>query len=167
MHHKHDYRRRNTYDASGMERFRARLGGEEGERPLVELPFDARASFGKARAPVRGRVNGVEFRNTVAVYGGRSYVGFNKELRERAGIEMGDDVEVELELDDAPREVELPPELEGLLAGDRKAREFFEGLSFTHRREYAEWIAGAKKDETRRRRLTRTHEMLRARKKHP
>ena len=49
----------------------------------MELPFDAKTTFGEARAPVRGRVNEAEFRSTVAVYGGHSYVGFNKELRER------------------------------------------------------------------------------------
>jgi hypothetical protein len=167
LHHKHAYRRGNTYDPRGMERFRAKLGGDDGERPLVELPFDAKATFGKARAPVRGTVNGTEFRSTVAVYGGKSYVGFRRELRDEAGIEIGDEVEVELELDDAPREVELPPELEGLLAGDLKARESFERLSYTHKREYAEWISEAKKEETRQRRLARAREMLRAGTKHP
>jgi hypothetical protein len=150
-----------------VERFRAKLGGDDGEKPLVELPFDAKAALGKARAPVRGRVNGTGFRTTVAVYGGRSYVGFRTDLRERAGIATGDQVEVELELDDAPREVELPPDLEGLLAGDLKARAAFEGLSFTHRREYAEWIASAKKGETRHRRLAKAQQMLRAGTKHP
>jgi hypothetical protein len=150
-----------------VERFRGKLGGDEGERPLVELPFDAKAMFGKARAPVRGRVDGAEFRTTVAVYGGRSYVGFNAELRRRAGIEMGDDVEVELALDTEPREVELPPQLEARLVGDAAARAAFERLSYTHRREYAEWIAGAKREETRERRVDKALEMLRAGTKHP
>jgi bifunctional DNA-binding transcriptional regulator/antitoxin component of YhaV-PrlF toxin-antitoxin module len=150
-----------------MGRFRAKLGGEEGERPLIELPFDAKEEFGKARAPVRGRVNGADFRSTVAVYGGKFYVGFNKELRERAGIEIGDDVEVEVELDDAPREVELPAELEGMLAADPKARGNFDSLSYTHKREYVEWITGAKQDETRQRRMRKALEMLRAGTKHP
>ncbi len=150
-----------------MERLRAKLGGNEGERPVVELPFDAKATFGKARAPVRGRVDGAEFRSTVAVYGGRSYVGFNRELRERAGIAMGDDVEVELELDTEPREVELPPGLEWALEGDAAAKQAFDGLSYSHRREYAEWIAEAKKPETRERRVAKAVEMLLAGTKHP
>jgi hypothetical protein len=143
-----------------MKAFRARLGGEAGERPLVELPFDAKEAFGKARAPVRGRVNGTEFRTTVAVYGGRFYVGFKTELRKAAGVEIGDEVEVELELDDAPREVELPPEL-------AEAREEFERLSYTNKREYAEWISGAKREETRQRRAAKAVEMLRAGTNHP
>ena|SRR5436190_20289513 len=123
-----------------MKAFRARLG-DAGERPLVELPFDAKEAFGKARAPVRGRVNGTEFRTTVAVYGGRFYVGFKTELRRAAGVE-------------------LPPEL-------AEAREEFERLSYTHKREYAEWITGAKREDTRRRRAVKAVEMLRAGMKHP
>jgi bifunctional DNA-binding transcriptional regulator/antitoxin component of YhaV-PrlF toxin-antitoxin module len=141
--------------------FKAVLGGAEGERPLVELPFDAKERFGKARAPVRGTVNGAEFRTTVAVYGGVYLIGFNKEVRERAGIAIGDEVEVELELDDEPRTVEVPPALAAALDEDDKARAAFEGLSYTHRREYAEWIAEAKRDETRERRLAKAVTMLR------
>ena len=150
-----------------MRAFRARLGGEDGERPLVELPFNAKEEYGKARAPVRGRLAGTEFRTTVAVYGGRSFLGFRKELRDAAGVEIGDEVEVEVELDDAPREVELPKELEGMLAADSKARGNFESLSYTHQREYVEWITGAKKAETRERRTRKAFDMLRAGTKHP
>jgi hypothetical protein len=65
-------------------------GRERRRGPTVELPFDdAKERYGKARAPVRGRVNGVEFRTTVAVYSGVSLIGFNKGLREQAGIEIG------------------------------------------------------------------------------
>jgi Domain of unknown function (DUF1905) len=61
-----------------VERFTAILGGDAAERPVVELPFDAKERFGQARAPVRGTVRGADFRTTVAVYGGRCYLGFNK-----------------------------------------------------------------------------------------
>lgn len=59
--------------------------------------------MGKARAPVRVVVNGVELRTTVAVYGGRYYVGFRKEIREAAGIGPGDTITVEIERDESPR----------------------------------------------------------------
>jgi hypothetical protein len=150
-----------------VERFSAVLGGEERERPTVELPFDAAERYGKARAPVRGRVNGVEFRTTVAVYSGVGLIGFNKSLREQAGIEIGDEVTVELERDDEPREVEVPPVLEHALAGDPVAAAAFDALSYTHRREYAEWIAQAKRDETRERRATKAVGMLKAGTRHP
>jgi Bacteriocin-protection, YdeI or OmpD-Associated/Domain of unknown function (DUF1905) len=144
-----------------VERFTAILGGEAGERPVVELPFDVKQRFGRARAPVRGTVDGTDFRTTVAVYGNRYYIGFNKELRERAGIAIGDRVQVALELDPQPRTVEVPPALAAALESDSKARAVFEALSYTHRNEYARWIAEAKRDETRDRRVDKALAMLR------
>jgi bifunctional DNA-binding transcriptional regulator/antitoxin component of YhaV-PrlF toxin-antitoxin module len=144
-----------------VERFKAILGGEDGEAPTVELPFDARERFGRARAPVRGTVNGTGYRTTVAVYGGVYLIGFRRELRERAGIEIGDELEVTVELDEEPRTVELPPALELALDDDESARRVFEGLSYSNRREYAEWIAEAKRDDTRERRVAQTLERLR------
>jgi bifunctional DNA-binding transcriptional regulator/antitoxin component of YhaV-PrlF toxin-antitoxin module len=146
---------------SSVERFKAILGGEDGEAPTAELPFDAKERFGKARAPVRGTVNGTDYRTTVAVYDGAYLIGFKRELRERAGIEIGDEVEVTIELDEEPRTVELPPALEAALDGDKGARAVFDGLSHSHRREYAEWIAEAKRDDTRKRRVAQTLEKLR------
>jgi len=121
----------------------------------------------KARAPVRGTVNGHPFRTTVAVYGGRYFLGFRREIREAAGFGDGDRLSVVLELDDEPRTVDLPAELEAVLAADSEARAAFDRLSYTHRREYAEWVTGAKREETRRARLERTAAMLRDGVKHP
>jgi Bacteriocin-protection, YdeI or OmpD-Associated/Domain of unknown function (DUF1905) len=127
----------------------------------VEVPFDVKQRFGRARAPVRGTIDGTDFRTTVAVYGNRYYIGFNKELRERAGIAIGDRVQVALELDREPRTVEVPPALAAALENDSKARAVFEALSYTHRNEYARWIAEAKRDETRDRRVDKALAMLR------
>ena len=153
--------------SSRVDRFSAVLGGEEGERPTVVLPFDAKQRYGKARAPVRGTVNGAAFRTTVAVYSGVHLIGFNKEVRERAGVEIGDQVTVELERDDEPREVDVPPELQQALAANSGARAAFEGLSYTHRREYAEWIGEGKRPDTRQRRASRALEMLETGRRHP
>jgi Bacteriocin-protection, YdeI or OmpD-Associated/Domain of unknown function (DUF1905) len=150
-----------------VERFTAILGGEEGERPVVEVPFDVKERFGRARAPVRGTVDGADFRTTVAVYGGRYYVGFNKELRDRAGIAIGDEVEVALEVDREPRTVEVPPPLAAALEKDLEAKAAFDGLSYTHRNEYARWIAEAKREETRDRRARKAVAMLRDGVRHP
>jgi bifunctional DNA-binding transcriptional regulator/antitoxin component of YhaV-PrlF toxin-antitoxin module len=150
-----------------MDRFTAVLGGDEGERPTVVLPFDPKERFGKARAPVRGRVNGTEFRTTVAVYSGIPLIGFNAKLRERAGIAIGDEVTVELELDDEPRTVEVPPPLRRALDEHAEAMAAFERLSYTHRREFAEWIAQAKREETRDRRVGKAIEMLETGVRHP
>jgi Bacteriocin-protection, YdeI or OmpD-Associated/Domain of unknown function (DUF1905) len=148
------------------ERFEGRLE-QRGSGALVEVPFDVRAVFGKARVPVRGTVNGYPFHTTVAVYGGRYYLGFRREIREAAGLGDGDTLSIVLEPDDEPRTVDVPAELEAALAAVPTARETFDGLSFTHRREYVEWITGAKREETRRARLERAVGMLREGVKHP
>ena len=69
----------------------------EGSGVFFEVPLDVPEVFGKARAPVRGTINGQPFRSTVAVYGGRSYLPVNKALREAAGVAAGDAVVIELE----------------------------------------------------------------------
>ena len=116
--------------------------------------------FGEARPLVRGTVSGTPFRTRVAVYGGKSYLGFNREIRDAAGIGDGDEVEIELERDDAPREIDLPAAFsEALDAGG--VRDEFDALSFTHRKEYVRWIEEAKRDETRERRLAKAVGMLR------
>jgi hypothetical protein len=127
----------------------------------VEVPFDGKAEFGEARAPVAGTVNGAPFRGRLMVYGGKTWLGFRKEIRAEAGIEDGQDVEVVLERDDAPREVEVPPALAAALESDPDARAIYDKLSFAHRKEYARWIAEAKREETRERRMAKALEMLR------
>jgi len=72
-----------------------------------------------------------------------------------------------LELDDEPRRVAVPPELEAVLASEPEAKAVFDGLSHTHRREYVEWVSGAKREETRRTRLERAVAMLRDGVRHP
>jgi uncharacterized protein YdeI (YjbR/CyaY-like superfamily) len=94
--------------------------------------------------------------------GGEFLVGLNREVRKGAGAEAGDTVEVALDLDAAPREVEVPESLSAALAGDRTASAAFDGLAFTHRKEYAHWVAEAKRDETRERRVAKALELLRA-----
>jgi uncharacterized protein YdeI (YjbR/CyaY-like superfamily) len=93
--------------------------------------------------------------------GGESMVGLNREVREGAGVQAGDNVDVVLELDTAPREVEVPAALAEALAGDAQAKANFESLAYTHRREYAQWIEEAKREETRQRRIGQALEMLR------
>jgi bifunctional DNA-binding transcriptional regulator/antitoxin component of YhaV-PrlF toxin-antitoxin module len=151
-----------------MERFRATLAeaGRGGGR-WVEVPFDARERFGHERPPVRGTVDGTPFRLRLFVYDGITYLGLPHEIREAAGIEAGDPVMIELELDHDLREAEVPPVLEDALAADATAREAFDGLASTHRREYAEWIWAAAPDETRERRVKEALGMLRQGVKNP
>jgi hypothetical protein len=81
-----------------------RFSAEFRDRGLI-VPFDAKAEFGEARPPVAGTLNGFPFRGRLMVYGGVTYLGLRREIRDAAGgIEDGDRVEVQLERDDAPRE---------------------------------------------------------------
>jgi hypothetical protein len=139
----------------------------EGPGVFFQVPLDVPAVFGKARPPVRGTINGHPFRSTVAVYGGRSYLPVNRALRQAAGVAAGDAVVIELEADDQPRTVEPPPALASALAADPEAKTAFDGLSFTHQREYAEWVAEAKREATRRRRVEQATQMLRDGRRHP
>src|SRR5690242_10049980 len=139
------------------QRFSGTLAEARGGGAFVAVPFDARAAFGSARAPVRGTVNGTPLRTRLMVYGGVTYLGLTRAVRDAAGIALGDPVEVELELDDAPREVAVPPELAAVLEAERLG-DTYDALSFTHRREYAEWVAGAKQAGTRERRAAKAAE---------
>ena len=116
---------------------------------------------GAKRFPVAATINGYTFRNTVTRMGGEFLLGLNRAVREAARVEAGDTVEVHIELDTAPREVDVPEALATALAGDPVAKERYDALSYTHRKEYARWIAEAKKEETRDRRVTQSLEMLR------
>jgi hypothetical protein len=116
---------------------------------------------GAKRFPVVATVNGYTWRTSVTRMGGEFLVGLNREVREGAGVQAGDGVEVTLALDAAPREVEVPEALASALAGDPEARAKFDALAFTHRKEYARWVAEAKRPETRDRRVAQALAMIR------
>jgi hypothetical protein len=117
---------------------------------------------GAKRFPVVATVNGYSWRTTVVRMGGEYLLGLSRAVRQEAGVEAGETVAVALELDTAPREVEVPVALAAALAQDPAARAAFEGLAYTHRKEYARWVEEAKKEETRARSVSRAVEMLRA-----
>jgi hypothetical protein len=116
---------------------------------------------GAKRFPVVATVNGYTWRTSVMRMGGEFLVGLNSAVRQEAGVEAGDAVDVALELDTAPREVDVPPALADALGGDPEARAAFDRLAYTHRKEYARWIEEAKREETRQRRVVQALQMLR------
>jgi len=134
-----------------------------GHAAAVVLDDDQVATVGKGakRFPVVATVNGYTWRTSVVRMGGEFMLGLNREVREGAGVEAGDEVDLQLELDTKPREVDVPPALAAALAADSEALAGFEKLSYTHRKEYARWVADAKKDETRERRVAQTLDRLR------
>jgi hypothetical protein len=135
---------------------------------FVEVPPDILARLGTPKRPkVRVLINGVELRTTIAVYGGRSYVGIRRDIRESAQIAPGETIEVSLELDDAPRAIDVPADLAAALAADPDARRIFEGLSFTNRKAYVVWIRAAKRAATRQRRVSEASSLLKSGRRTP
>ena len=134
------------------------------ERGGVYLPIDeeVRAALGGGgRIPVRASFNGVEYRGSIVRMAGVWCLGIPKATQAAAGIQgPGDAVRVTLVRDDAPRTVEVPEDLASALRRRRGATDAFDRLSFTHRKEYVQWIEGAKKPETRKSRIAKTVEML-------
>ena len=114
--------------------------------------------FGRARPPVRGTINGSPLRSTIAKYGDDYFLVINRKVREAAGVAAGETVDVELELDTEPRIVRVPKDLAGAL--DKETRGAFDRMSYTHRREYVEWIDEAKREDTRRRRIAKAVELI-------
>ena len=129
---------------------------------LIEVPARVVAALGdKKRIPVNVTINGVSYRSTIAVYGGKFFLPARKEIREAAKLAVGKRAHVTLEADTAPRTVALPSDLSRALAA-AKLRPTFEALSFTARREHAEAVTGAKRPETRTARIAKVVASLRA-----
>lgn len=146
--------------------FRARIQQADGGGAFVSVPLDVETVFGRKRVPVQATIEGQPYRGTLTRMGGPDHMLIVvKEIRERIGRGAGDEVEVTLWEDREPRTVELPADLRAALDEDGPARAFFDSLSYTHRKEYARWIAEAKRESTRRARLARALEMLRQGKK--
>ncbi|MGW0484769.1 YdeI/OmpD-associated family protein [Nonomuraea sp. NPDC003214] len=119
-----------------------------------EVPAGIVETLGSGRRPaVTVTVNGYSYRSTVAVMGGRYLLPLSAEHRRGAGVAAGDEVEVTLELDTAPREVAVPGDLAEALDRAPEAKAFFDGLSYSRRRRVVLQVEGAKKAETRQRRV--------------
>jgi Bacteriocin-protection, YdeI or OmpD-Associated/Domain of unknown function (DUF1905) len=143
-------------------RFRATIQLEGRTATGFAVPAEVVVALGRGkRPPVTVTIAGHTYRSTVAAYGDVFMLPLAAEHREAAGVAAGDEVEVEVVLDEAPREVTVPDDLEAALAGEPEARAFFEGLSYSNRRWFVLSVEGAKSPETRRRRIDKALEMLR------
>jgi hypothetical protein len=130
----------------------------------IVVPEDVVAAFDRGkRVPVVVTVDGgYQYRNTIASMGGRFLISFSSETRRATGRGAGDRVEVRLDVDDAPRVVEVPADLAAELAQDDAARAVWEALSYSRQRGHAESITGAKAADTRARRVTKVLTALRS-----
>ena len=144
-------------------RFRAtvELGGKTATG--IRVPAEVVARLGPSKRPaVRVTINGHTYRSTVAPLGGAHMLPVSAEIRERAGVAAGDEVEVDIELDTEPREVTVPPDFAAALDRDADAKRSFDGLSYSNKRRYVLSIEEAKTEETRQRRIAKAIDTLRA-----
>jgi hypothetical protein len=135
----------------------------DGSMCFIPVTFDPKAVFGKVRAPVKVTLNGYTYRSTIAAMGGPPRIPLRRSNREAAGLEGGETLEVRLELDTETREVKAPAALVSALKAAPPAWRRWRELSYSHQREYAEAIDGAKKPETRARRIAAAVRAIRAR----
>ena len=143
-------------------RFRATLvlGGKTATG--IEVPREVVESLGSSKKPaVTVKLGTHTYRSTVATMGGKFMLPVSAEVRQAAGVVAGDEVDIELELDTAPRELLIPDDFSQALDAEPGARAFFDGLSYSNRRRFVLSIDDAKTPETRQRRIEKSISSLR------
>jgi hypothetical protein len=122
-----------------------------------QVPVTVVEAFGRGkRPPVTVTINGYTYRSTVAAYGDVYMLPLAAEHREAAGVAAGEEIDVDLELDTAPREVDVPADLAAALAAAPDAQRAFEALSYSNKRRITLAVEGAKAAETRQRRIEKS-----------
>lgn len=144
--------------------FHAEIVAGRGGGALVEIPLSVRDAYGSAgRVRVRATFDGHTYRGSLAPLGrGVHVLGIRKDIRAAIGKDVGDRVLVTLRPDHEPRVVDVPVELRAALRDAADAARAYDAMSYTHRREFAEWVGEAKKTETRARRAGKAVQMIRA-----
>ena len=150
--------------AETTQTFRTVLWAAGGNNVGIVVPDEVVAAFERGkRVPVVVTIDGDhQYRSTIASMGGRLLISFNSQTRAATGRGAGDEVEVRLDVDDAPRVVEVPDDLAAALATDEVARAAWDALSYSRQRAHAESITGAKAADTRARRVDKVLDALRA-----
>lgn len=142
-------------------RFRAELEATGKTTTGFHVPDSVVEELGGGGHPkVTVTVNGFTFRTSIAKMGGRYLLGVSGERRKEAGVAAGQVFDVEVELDTAPRELEVPEDLAAALAADPRAKEFWDTLSHSKRSWHVHQVTSAKKAETRAARVEKSVAML-------
>lgn len=127
----------------------------------IQIPDEIVEALGAGKKPpVKVTIGSYTYRSTVASMGGKFMLPVSQENRTGAGIQAGDEIEVEIELDSAPREVSVPDDFAEALERHTEARQFFESLSYSNKRRFILNIEGAKSAETRQRRIEKSVDLL-------
>jgi len=142
-------------------KFRAKIQASDGGGAYVLFPYDSETEFAtKGNVPVKATLNGVPYSGSLVTCGGPHHMlAVVKAIRAETGKRPGDLIDVVVWKDEGSRALKVPDAFANLMKKEGLLP-FFEGLSFTHRKEYCRWIAEAKKEETRLKRLEKAVEML-------
>ena len=128
----------------------------------IEVPAEIVDALGAGKRPkVKVTIRDYTYRSSIAVMGGTFMIGVSAENRAGAGVNGGDEVDVDLELDTEPREVAIPADFAAALAAEPDAARTFDGLSYSNKSWHTYQLAAAKSDETRQRRIAKSIEALR------
>ncbi len=148
--------------------FRAAIEDSGDGGAFVTIPFDVEEVFGKKRVKVKATIDGQPYRGSLVRMGSDCHIlGVLKEIRQKIGKSVGDEIEVTVEEDTEPREVAVPQDLLDALSPHPDLAAFFKQLSYSHQKEYVRWIEEAKRAETRQSRIEKTVERLRQGQKQP
>jgi hypothetical protein len=137
---------------------------EQGDKTAtgITVPDEIVAALGAGRKPkVTVTLNGYTYRTSIATVSGSSKFGVSAEVRAAAGVKGGDEVDVEIALDTAPREVVVPPDFATALDREPAARATFDRISYSEKRWFVLGIEDAKTPETRQRRIDKAIDRLR------
>jgi hypothetical protein len=143
----------------------AEPAGPNGAWCFLAIPFDVSEVWGtRGRVRVKGTINGFPFRTNIQPMEGRHLLTFNKQLQAGAKAKPGDMVAVVMERDTGEWTLEPPAELAKAFRQSKEAKTLWDKLAYTHRKEFAQWISGAKQEETRERRAAKAISMVLAKK---
>ena len=132
----------------------------------IRIPLNVEQEFGsKARVAVKGTVDGFPFRSSIFPDGsGSHFMMVNKAIREGAKVDTGDIVTIAMEPDTKARTITVPKDLKAALSRLPNLQSLFSALSYSHKKEYVDWIAEAKRPETRSARIQRMLKLIAAKK---
>ncbi|TQL47322.1 bacteriocin resistance YdeI/OmpD-like protein [Homoserinimonas aerilata] len=150
------------YSNPGVVEFDAVLERSDarGSSAYVAFPHDVRELFGTGgRVPVVATFDGVPYRGSLVTYGGPHLILVLASIRESIGKEPGDTVHVTIALDEEPRLIELDEDVAAAFTA-AGVTDAFRAMSYSHQREYQQWIVGAKREETRARRIAKSIELI-------
>lgn len=148
-------------DTIKSQTFQAVIEDAGGGGAFVTIPFDVEQFFGKKRVKIKALIDNEPYRGSLVRMGSECHLLLiRKDIRQKIGKGIGDEIAIMVEEDVEERVVTLPNDMAQALAANPKAEIYFKALSYTHQREYVQWVEEAKRPETRHRRIGQAVERL-------